>query len=85
MGLSLERIRIKVVVENRCSVVFVVNIIVRRIFHIYQGGRPQIYSAQEAQIVGDVGYSIPQIFTALYNRHVNHHASIIEMEGKLCD
>jgi len=27
----------------------------------YQGGRPHIYSAEDAQTVGDVGQSVPHI------------------------
>ena len=50
-----------------------------------QGGRPQIYSAQEAQNVGDVGQSIPHIYAALDNKQAEHQASIIQMDGKLCD
>ena len=34
----------------------------------YQGGRPQIYSAQEVQIVGYVGRRIPQIYATWDNR-----------------
>jgi len=50
-----------------------------------QGGRPQIYSAQEVQVVGDVGQSISCIYATLDNRQADHQASIIEMDGKLCD
>ena len=51
----------------------------------YQDGRPQIYSAHEVQIVGDVGQSIPQSYILLDNKQANHEESIIEMEHKLCD
>ena len=51
----------------------------------YQGGIPQIYSAQEAHIVGDVGHNIPQIYVTVENKKANHHESIIEMDGKLDD
>ena len=50
-----------------------------------QGVMPQIYSAQEAQTIGEVGQSIPRIYAALDNIQADHQASIIEMEGKLCD
>lgn len=52
---------------------------------LYQGGRPHIYNAQEAQTIGDVGHSIPWIYAAMDNKKTNHQASIIEMEEKLCD
>jgi len=52
---------------------------------LYQGGRPQNYSSQEVHTVRDVGHNIPQIYETLDNRHVDHEASIIEMEGKLYD
>ena len=35
--------------------------------------------------MGDVGQSIPWIYTALDNRQTDHLTSIIEMEGKICD
>jgi len=46
---------------------------------------PQIYSAQEAQTIGDVGRSIPHIYVVLNNRQVDHRESIIDMDGKICD
>jgi len=52
---------------------------------LYQGGRPQIYSSQEAQTIGDVGHSIPRIYADVDKRQVDHQRSIIEMYGKLCD
>ena len=52
---------------------------------MYQGGRNQIYSAKEASKFGDVGHSIPRIYAAMGNRKADHEASIIEMDGKLCD
>jgi len=54
-------------------------------FTLYQGGRPQIYSAQEVQIVGYVGKRFSQIYETLDNRQADHEVSIIEMEGKRCD
>ena len=36
-------------------------------------------------MVGDVGKSIPHIYVALDNKKEDHQASIIEMDGKLCD
>ena len=54
-------------------------------FSLYQGGIPQIYSAKEAQIVVDVGQSIPQIYATLDNIQEDHQESIIEMDGKLYD
>ena len=57
----------------------------RRYFPHHQGGMPHIYSAEDAQTIGDVGQSIPHIYVALDNKKVDHQASIIEMEGKLCD
>jgi len=44
----------------------------RGYFPQHLGGRPWIYSAQEAQKVGDVGKSIPKIYAALDNRHIDH-------------
>ena len=52
---------------------------------MYQVGRPQIYSSQESQTIGDVSQSIPWIYAAVDNRQVEHQSSIIEMEGKLHD
>ncbi len=40
----------------------------RRYFPSHKGGRHQIYSSQEAQIVGDVGQSIPQFYATMDNR-----------------
>lgn len=37
------------------------------------------------QTVGDVGQSIPCIYEVVYNRKAEHQASIIEMDGKVCD
>lgn len=54
-------------------------------FPLYQGSRPQIYSAYEAQIVGDVGHNIPHIYVVLDKKQAYHHTSITEMEGKLYD
>lgn len=50
-----------------------------------QGGRPQIYSSQEKHIVGDVGQSVPRIHGTVDNKQVGHQASVIEMDGKICD
>lgn len=50
-----------------------------------QGVRPHIYSAQEAQKVGDIGQSIPWIYAALDNKQAEHQATVIEMDSKLCD
>ena len=50
-----------------------------------EGRRPHIYSAQEVQIVGDVGKRIPRIYVALDNTQEDHQVYIIEnMDGKLC-
>jgi len=35
--------------------------------------------------VEDVGQSIPRIYAALENTHADHQASVIQMDGKLCD
>lgn len=35
--------------------------------------------------MGNVGHSIPWIYAVFDNRKVNHHASIINMEGNMCD
>ena len=51
----------------------------------YHSGRPQVYNAQEAQNVRDVGCNIPCIYATLDNRQTGHRASIIEMAGKICD
>lgn len=37
------------------------------------------------QTIGDVGQSIPWIYATLDKKQANHQASIIEMEGKICD
>jgi len=39
---------------------------------LYHGGRPWIYSAQEAQTVGNVGKSIPRIYAEFDNKQVDH-------------
>jgi len=44
-----------------------------------------MYSVQEAQIVGDIGQIIPSIYATLDKKHADHQASIIEMDGKICD
>ena len=54
-------------------------------FPLYQGGSPHIYSAYEAQTAGDVGHHIPLIYAIVDNKQADHQASIIEMDGKLCD
>ena len=36
-------------------------------------------------MVGDVGHNIPKIYTIVENKQVDHQASIIEMDGKICD
>jgi len=51
---------------------------------LHQGGRPHIYSAQEAQKVGDVGHDIPRSYVVVDNMKVDHQASIIDMDGELC-
>jgi len=51
----------------------------------HQGGRPKIYSVQEAQTIGDVGQSIPHIYATMENEQEKHQESIIEMDCKLCD
>ena len=35
--------------------------------------------------VGDVGHIIPRIYADVDSRQVDHQASIIEMDGKICD
>ena len=50
----------------------------------YKSGRHKIYNAQEAQNVGDIGQSIPHIYASLDNKQAEHHAFIIEMDGKIC-
>lgn len=52
---------------------------------MYQGGRPNIYSAQEAHTVGDIGHIIPQIYVVVDNRQEDHQVSIIDMDDMLCD
>jgi len=47
--------------------------------------RPHIYSAHDTQHLGDVGQSVPRIYATLDDKHVGHQASIIDMDGKLCD
>jgi len=54
-------------------------------FPQHHGGRPQIYVANDAHIVRDVGQSIPRIYATLENIQTDHHVSIIEMDDKLCD
>ena len=44
-----------------------------------------IYNTQEANTVGDVGHNIPCIYADVDNMQEDHQASIIEMDGKLCD
>jgi len=57
----------------------------KRDYPLHQGGKPQFYCAQEVETVGDVGHKIPQIYAIMDNVQHDHQASIIEMEGKLCD
>ena len=57
----------------------------RRDFCQNQGSRPKIYNAQEGQIVGDVGQSIPHIYVSVDNIQGEHQAFITEMDGKICD
>lgn len=35
--------------------------------------------------MGDVAYSMSKIYVALYNQQENHQASMIQMEGNICD
>jgi len=35
--------------------------------------------------VGDVGHIIPQTYVVVDTRHADHQASIVDMDGKLCD
>jgi len=35
--------------------------------------------------VGDVGQCVPQMYAMLDNMHADHQASIIEVDGKICD
>ena len=51
----------------------------------HQGGRSQIYNDQEAHTIGDVGKRIPHIYVVLDNGQVDHQASFIEMDNKICD
>lgn len=51
----------------------------------YQGGKPQIYSAREVKIVGDVRLSIPHIYATLDNKQAGHQETINEMDGKIFD
>ena len=53
---------------------------IRIYFPQHQGGRPQIYSVQEAQTVGNIGQIIPWIYVAVDSRQADHKESIIEMK-----
>jgi len=37
------------------------------------------------QTIRDIGQSVSRIYVALDNRQEDHQASIIEIDGKLCD
>jgi hypothetical protein len=50
--------------------------------HRQQDSR-RVYNIKEATIVYDVSRSMPQIYAALDNRQVGHHASVVEMEGMI--
>ena len=41
-------------------------------FPQYQGGRTHIYSAQEAQKIGDVGHNIPWTYVVMDSRKEDH-------------
>lgn len=55
-----------------------------RYFPSRQHGKPHIYNALEAQIVGYVGHIIPWIHVAIDTKQEDH-TCIIEMECKLSD
>ena len=67
LGRELESSRLEVMVKHRCSVICHKDHR-KRVCLQYQGGRPQIYNAQEAQKVGDVGHRIPWIYAVVKNR-----------------
>lgn len=56
----------------------------KRYFPQNQGARAHIYSAWEAQTIGDVGKIIPHIHAAMENIQEQHQASIIDIDGKIC-
>ena len=50
-----------------------------------QGDSPKLYSAQEAETLGDVGPSIPCVYAVVDSKQAKNQASIIEMDGKISD
>ena len=42
-----------------------------------------MHNIQEENIVEDVARGIPRIYATLYNRHAEHEANMIEVEGKI--
>lgn len=83
MDFSL-RSRIRIIARSLCSVGHVVETIARHIVHSIKVEDLK-FTVLRRQKSWDVGRSIPCIYIALDNRQVDHHASIIEMEGKLCE
>jgi hypothetical protein len=43
----------------------------------------RVYNIQDATTVNDVARRMPQIYAALDNRQVDHHPSVLEMEGTI--
>ena len=54
-------------------------------FFTILGWHTSYLSAKEAKTIGDVGKSIPRIYATFDKKQVDHQASIIQMEGQLCD
>jgi hypothetical protein len=42
-----------------------------------------VHNIQEAEIVKDVGGSMPRIYEVLDNKHVEYKSPMIEVEGKI--
>jgi hypothetical protein len=54
----------------------------RDCLHRKQNSR-RIYNVQEATTVNDMAKSMPRIYVAMYNKQVDHQASMVEMEGMI--
>jgi hypothetical protein len=50
--------------------------------HKQQNNR-RVYNIQEATTTNDVARSMPQVYSALDNKHVDHQGSVVKMEGMI--
>jgi len=81
----MERSRLEAVVGNHCSVGYVVRIILRRIVCSIRVVVDPISTAIRRHIKLVMLVIIPWIYADVENMQEDHHALIIEMDGKLCN